>query len=312
MSHPSRLYLLAVFFKVLYVSISVVMFSLVRIVNDIPLTEVMFFRSFFAIIPVGIWLLLRNEARGAFRTSRPFANVKRAILGLTSTILAFMAVQNLPLADAITLQYSQPLFVVAFSAMFLSERVGVFRWGAVIFGFLGVLVVTWPRLTLLSGGLSGLRQGEVIGIGAALAASATIAVVLLVIRDLVRTEKPTTITLYSWLVTSSLLALTASNGWVPLTMLETVILIACGILGGLVQLLMAVSLKFAPASATASFEYTSLILAMTIGYYVFGDAVNLSTLFGGLMVIVSGLAIIWRENRCRLEDEDGIKIMSRG
>jgi len=296
MSEPDKSYLLGIFFKILHVFMAVAMLSLVRAMNEIPVTEVMFFRAAFAILPIVVWLGLRGELRGVFRTRRPLAHVRRTIIGVTCTGLTFVAVQNLPLPEAVTLQYSQPLFVVTFSAMFLRERVGSFQWGAVVFGFLGVLVVSWPNLTLLSRGAD-LSQSEIIGVSAALLASAGVAAVLLLIGDLVRTESPGTISTYTWLISTVLLSFTLFTGWEPLTLKQIVILVLTGIFGGLVQLFMAISLKFAPASTTAPIEYTSLIFATAIGFVFFGDMPGINILTGGVMVITAGLVIIWRENR---------------
>jgi drug/metabolite transporter (DMT)-like permease len=297
MTGPRGSHLKGVLFKVLYVATIVVMLALIKAVENVPVSEVMFFRCFFSIIPIGIWLLLRGELAGAFRTKRLSAHVSRTVVGTISMGLTFVAVQNLPLPEAVTLQYSQPLFVVALSALFIGERVGIFRWGAVVYGFLGVLVVTWPNLTMLSAGTADLSQGEIIGISAALIASAGVAVVLLLVGQLVQTEKPTTITLYFWLISSILLAMTSVTGWVSLTLQQLAILIVCGILGGLAQLFMGISLQAAQASATASFEYTSLIFATAIGFFYFGDVPRINTLVGSLMIIAAGLMIIWREGK---------------
>ncbi|WP_108260872.1 DMT family transporter [Mangrovicoccus ximenensis] len=296
MAASDRSLLVAITLKVLYVLLTVVMLSLVRAMDGVPVTQVMFFRCFFAILPVLAFLAWRSELKGMFRTSRPLAHARRTVMGVTCTGLTFVAVQNLPLPEAVTLQYSQPLFVVALSAIFLGEQVRAFRWGAVAFGFAGVLVVSWPKLTLLAdpGQLS---HAQLVGVSAALAGSAGVATVLLLVGDLVRTERPATITAWSWLVSSSLLAFTAFGGWVMPSLQQAVLLVLTGIIGGTIQLLMAQSLKFAPASATAAFEYTSLIFAAAIGFYVFGDIPGLNTLAGGAMVIAAGLLIIWRERR---------------
>ncbi len=284
-------------FKILYVICIVLMLTLVKLIDDVPLGEVMFFRCFFSILPIAGLLILRGELTAAFRTKRFAGHVTRTCLGLTMMGLTFVSVQALPLPETVTLQYTQPLFVVAFSALFLREAVGVNRWGAVAFGFAGVLVITWPNLSMLTSGSAELTTRELIGIAAALIAAAGVAVVFLLVRGLVKTEKPTTITAYFWLISSSLLALSAFGGGEPLTLEQTALLIACGILGGFGQLCMALSLQAAPASVTASFEYTSLLFAIGLGYFIFGDIPGINTLFGGAMVIAAGLFILWRESR---------------
>lgn len=301
MTQPTASFAKAVTYKILYVLTVVLMLTIVRSQKHIPVGEIMFFRSFFSILPVGAVMLMRGQVRGAFRTKRPLAHVGRTILGMCGMGLTFLAVQNIPLPETVTLQYSQPLFVVAFSAILLGETVGIFRWSAVVVGFAGVLVVTWPNLTMLSSGAAGLSEGEILGVGAALLSSAVVAMVLLAVSNLVRTENGVTITLYFWLVSSCLLALTAFAGWEPLDMHSLVALLGCGILGGIAQLLMAASVQAAPPSTTAAFEYTSLIFASVVGYLMFGDLPGANTLIGGAIVIAAGLAIIHRERQRNIQ-----------
>jgi len=297
LSDPRESQLRGIFFTVLYVICIVLMLTLVKLIDDVPLGELMFFRCFFSILPIAGLLILRGELTAAFRTKRIFGHVTRTTLGLTMMGLTFVAVQALPLPEAVTLQYTQPLFVVAFSALFLREVVGPNRWGAVAFGFLGVLVITWPNLSMLTSGTGELSRAELIGIAAALIAAAGVAVVFLLVRGLVKTEAPTTIAAYFWLISSSLLALSAIGGWVPLTWEQAGLLVLCGILGGFGQLCMALSLQAAPASVTASFEYTSLLFAITLGWLIFDDVPGINTLVGGAMVVAAGLFILWRESR---------------
>ena len=284
-------------FKLLHVACVVAMLSLIKSLAALPLGEVMLFRCFFSIIPIAVWLLMRQEFAGAFRAARPMAHLLRTLIGMTAMGLTFVAVRHLPLPEAITLQYAQPLFVVAFAALFMREAVGAFRWSAVAFGFVGVLIITWPNLTLFGAGAAALSNGQVLGISAALASAAGVAVSLLVVSQLVRTERPATIVIYFWMISSAVLALTAFAGWETPTLEQIAILVASGILGGLAQLFMAESLRWAPASATASLEYTSLLLAITIGYLAFGNVPHPNSLWGGAMVIAAGLVIIWRERR---------------
>jgi len=208
--------------------------------------------------------------------------------------LTFIAVRVLPLPEVVTLQYSQPLFVVAFSALFLREVVGIYRWGAVAFGFVGVLVITWPQFSMMS---ETMTRAQLIGIAATLISAAGMAVSLLLVGQLVRTERPTTIVSYFWLISSAVLATTSIWGWEPLTGGQITILVMSGILGGLAQLFMGESLRWAPASVTASFEYLSLLFAISLGFYAFGDIPGANTLVGAIILVSAGLIIIWRQRQ---------------
>lgn len=286
----------AIFFKIMSVLMIVVMLTCVKAVQDVPVGEIVFFRCFLSIVPFWIWLRWRGESmRSGFRTNRPMANVTRSLLGVTTITLSIIAVRALPLPEAVTLGYTQPLFVVALSALLLAERVRLVRWGAVVFGFAGVVVITWPNLSMLSGGGAAPSRDELLGAGAALTAAATHATTILVIRELVRTERPITIVLWFWMVSSIVLGLTAFFGWVMLTPSQAALLLVAGLFGGLAQMSMAEGLRYAPASMTASFEYASLIFATLLGFLVFGDIPGMNTLTGGAMVIAAGVMIMWRE-----------------
>jgi drug/metabolite transporter (DMT)-like permease len=282
-------------YKVLYVLSVTVMLTLIKSVKGVPLWELMFVRSFLSVVPVAAFLAAHGELRWAFRTAKPLGHLTRTLLGLATMGLTFTAVRALPLPEAVTLQYTQPLFVVALSALVLRERVRVFRWTAVAVGFAGVLIITGPKLTLLSSGA--VSQVEVIGALATLAAAATLATNILVMGSLVRTERSATIVLWFWLYSSAFLALTWPLGWVMLDAKQALMLTLSAFLGGFSQLLMGESLRYAPASTTAPFEYASLIFATVLGYAVFGDVLEPSTLAGAALVVAAGLAIIWRERR---------------
>lgn len=291
--HPLR----GIALKVLHVAMYMVMLAIIKTIEGLPTWELMFFRTFFAILPIAIYLLLRGELVKTLETRRHFGHLLRTILALTTMGMTFIAIHAIPLPEAVTLQYTQPMFVVALSAILLHQRVGAFRWVAVAFGFFGALVIMWPKLTLLSEGTSALSQQELIGAVAALAGAAALALNLLMVGQLVRTEKSTTIALWFGIYSTVLLALTIPFGWVVPSPVQFVLLILTGLIGGIALLIVAESLRAAPAAISAPFEYSSLIFASVLGYFMFGDRPTGHTLAGGGLLILAGLTIIWRERR---------------
>ena len=133
-----------------------------------PAGQIVFFRSFFAIFPIVVFLALARELRTAFHTTRPFSHIARGIVGVASMGLGFFALTRLPLPEAITLNYAQPLLVVVFSAIFLGEIVRVYRWSAVAIGLIGVVIVSWPKLTLFALGRGDGQSTNSLGVVAAL------------------------------------------------------------------------------------------------------------------------------------------------
>ncbi len=124
--------------------------------GQLPAGQLVFFRSFSQSCRSLVYLAYRRELRTAVYTKRPMGHVLRGVIGVSSMGLSFFAVTRLPLPEAITINYAQPLFVVMFSALFLGETVRIHRWSAVTVGLIGVLIVSWPKLSLLSAG-AGMR-----------------------------------------------------------------------------------------------------------------------------------------------------------
>ena len=286
--------------KVASVSVFVAMFALVKAAGQVPAGQIVFFRSFFAILPLLIMLSWQQELRTALHTRHPFSHVARGLVGVSSMSLGFFALTRLPLPEAITLNYAQPLLVVVFSALFLHETIRVYRWSAVAVGLFGVVVVSWPNLTLFAGE-SAMESRQAIGVAAALAGAAISAVAMLLVRRLVHTERTSTIVLW-FSLTASLAALaTIPFGWASLSWPQAALLVGAGICGGVGQVLMTESYRHAEASTVAPFEYTSLILGIVVGYLAFGDVPTPYTIVGGLIVVGAGLFIIWRESQLGLE-----------
>jgi drug/metabolite transporter (DMT)-like permease len=286
-------------FKVSNIFLVTVLLSLIKTVEGMPTTELVFFRSLFAVVPVIIWLSFQSKLRATLHTNKPMAHFTRAVLSLFTMFMTFTAVRSLPLPEAITLQYTQPLFVVALSAILLSEAVGTFRWGAVAVGFVGAIIIMLPKLTLLTSDAA-ISHTELIGTGAALCAAASLAFTLIWLRQLVKTEGSMTITLWLGIYASLLLLLTAPFGWVVPSVDQMGLLVLIGLVGVAVQVLLNESLRAAPASLTAPFEYSSLIFATVIGYFVFDELPKSSTLIGGGILVVAGLTILWRERQTAL------------
>lgn len=291
--------LFGIMLKIISVSSFMVMSACIKASGQVPTGQIVFYRSFFAVIPIALLLLWQKELRTAFHTKHPLSHVLRGVVGVTSMMLGFFGLTRLPLPDAITLHYAQPLLVVVFSAIFLGEVVRFYRWGAVAVGFAGVVIIAWPNLTLLRG--SGLAADQAVGVIATLMAAALSAVSVLLVRRLVMTEKTPTIVLW-FSVTAAVVGLcTLPFGWEPLSLMQTLFLVTAGLAGGVGQILMTQCYRYAPLSTIAPFEYTSIILAIVVGFFAFGDVPTPYMLSGGAIVVGAGLFIMWREHQLGLK-----------
>jgi drug/metabolite transporter (DMT)-like permease len=123
--------LIGIALKIVSVAIFVGMSSFIKASGQLPAGQIVFFRSFFAIFPILIFLAYQKELRTALVTKRPLNHILRGGVGVTSMALGFFALTRLPLPEAITLNYAQPLLVVVFSALFIGEKIWVYRWSAV-------------------------------------------------------------------------------------------------------------------------------------------------------------------------------------
>lgn len=287
--------MLGIGLKIASVAVFMMMSTLLKAAEGIPLGQLVFFRSFFAIIAVIAYLAWRGQLQGAFHTRNAAGHFFRGLIGVISMSMSFYALIKLPLPEAIAINYASPLIAVILGAVILHEVVRLYRWTAVVIGLFGVLVIVWPRLTLFTSGNIG--QDEALGALAALAAAASSAVAMMLVRTLVQTERTSTIVIY-FSVSATLLSLVSLPfGWVMPTAGQFAMLIGAGFAGGIAQILLTGSYRYAPMSTIAPFEYTSLLLSLAIGYLLFSDVPTLEMLVGGSIVVAAGIYIIYREHQ---------------
>lgn len=249
------------------------MFICVKAVSDdVPLGEIVFFRSFFAIVPLIIFLWLRSEFPGGLATKRPGAHVLRSCFGAVALFASFAAIQRLNLAEAILIAQLSPILLAIAAVILLSERMTVWRIGGLGLGFLGVIVLVWPEL---DGGSA--DRSRLIGYGIGLASATLSALALIMVRSLNKTESPGAIALY-FVLTSMLGALlTIPWGWIMPEGLTLLLLIAAGLFGGFAHIAMTLAFRYAEASRLAPFEYVALLWPLLADLLIF--RLELSTAF---------------------------------
>jgi drug/metabolite transporter (DMT)-like permease len=253
-----------------------------------------FFRSFFAMFPIMGWLATRGELKSAFKTDNPVGHFYRGFIGVLSMTLGFFGVVHLPLPEYIAIGYAMPLFSVIAGAVLLKEEIRRYRWGAVIAGFIGVLIIFWPRLEMIRSGALG--TNGTLGALAILGSASLAAIAMVHVRQLVRTESTPTIVLYFSLSATVFSLMTLPFGWEPMSWTAVTLLVAAGFIGGVGQILLTESYRYADVSAVAPFEYTSIIWATIIGYFVFNELPDGTLLFGTVIVIGAGIFILYRES----------------
>jgi drug/metabolite transporter (DMT)-like permease len=264
-----------------------------------PIGEIVFFRSAFALLPLLVWLRWRGDLINAVRTRNVAGHLLRGLIGTCAMFSGFVALTFLPLSDAVAIGYAAPLITVALAALVLKERVRAYRWAAVVVGFAGVLIMLAPHMN--AGVIArGLSADPAIGVlfallGAFCGAGATIQV-----RRLTETEKTGAIVLYFSLLSSLLGLVTIALGWRWPGLGDFGLLVVTGILGGVGQILLTQSYRFGDASLVAPFEYTTMLWAILIGWFMFGQWPQEAVIAGGAIVCAAGLFVVWRERRLQL------------
>jgi drug/metabolite transporter (DMT)-like permease len=278
-----------------------VMAALVRSLGEaIPVGQVVFFRAGFAIVPVVVIYALRNELTAAVHTKRLPGHVGRGLIGLVGMFCTFSALARLPLAEVTAIAFAGPLITVALAAILLNERVRIYRWSAVGVGFFGVLVMLAPHFDvarLTSGNASTQMLGAILAFtGAWCNAGAVIQT-----RRLTDSETTSSIVFYFSLICAVGGLLTLPFGWAVPATWQLAALVLTGLLGGLGHLILTESYRYAPASVIAPFDYSAILFAFLLGYFMFGEVPTPVVIVGAAIVVVAGLFVLWRERQLGLK-----------
>lgn len=267
--------------------------------NHVPPGQAVFFRSFFALLVILLWLAQRGDLATGLRVTNPLGHFWRGFIGTSAMAMNFAALGLLPLPEVTAIGYVAPLLTVVFAAMFLGENVRLFRLTAVGIGLFGVFIVLWPRLTILGG--SDPYNVATLGVMFVLGSAVFRALAQIHIRKLVQTEQTSAIVFYFSLTATGLSLLTLPFGWVIPTATEFLLLAGAGLIGGLAQILLTSCYRYAPASVVAPFDYASMLFALVIGYVWFDEIPTAMMLVGASVVIFAGVLIIWRERQLGLQ-----------
>lgn len=220
------------------------------------------------------------------KTSRPGLQFTRSILLLSATVFFFTAIQYLPLADAVAINFVAPLIVTALSIPFLGEKVGIRRWIAIFVGFAGVLVIIRP-------GVGQMHWAAILPLGTAIC----YAIYQILTRIASRTEDPKTSLFWTSAVGILVTSAAVPFFWKTPDAEAWALMISTGLLFGLGHYLLIRGFEVTPASILSPFHYTQIIWATLGGYLAFGNLPDEFTITGAAIVIGSGLYVWWREAR---------------
>ena len=271
----------------LYMFISICAFSIMDLIvkwsENYPIGEVLFFRGFCGMIPI-FFLIPKERYFNFYKTNRPFLHFKRCVSGLVAIVAIFIALRNLPLATVVSITFAAPIFTTIMSIFFLSEKVGLYRWLAVLVGFVGILIISEP-------GFSSLNFYYIYPIIFCLGLS----YVAIAIKQLSSTEPVWLIGLYFSFSIMIMSFFTLPQGWIMPNLKDLFLLCMVGILGGLANLWLTQSYKFAEVSLVTPLKYLALLFAIFFGYIFWDETPTIKTLLGAALVIISSIIIFRRE-----------------
>ena len=267
--------------------LSVCAFSIMDLIvkwsDNYPLGQVIFFRGFFGLV-FYYFIIPKKRIKDFYFTKRPLLHLSRCFFGLAALLSIFTALRNLPLATVVSITFAAPIFTTIFSIFFLSEKVGYFRWLAVIVGFVGILIISEP-------GFSSLNIYYVFPVIFVLGMS----YVAISIRQLSSTEPVWLISLFFSAAITIAGIFTIPFGWLMPSFIDLILLSMIGFFGGVANLWLSQSYKFSEVSLVTPLKYLALVFAIGFGYLIWQEIPSSKTLIGSALVITSSIIIFRRE-----------------
>ncbi len=275
----------------IYKSISVLFFVLMSVCikatgDNLPLFEVVFFRSFFALIPLFLVIFYFNLKITSINNYK--LHFFRGLVGIAAMSLFFISLRYVPLIEMQTISYSSVFFISILSIFFLGEKIGYRRVIAIIVGFIGVVIILKPDVNLFS-------NYSVLP----LLASIFLSMAVVILKKILLTNN-NILSVWTFTLFATLFSLFFFNDdWIWPNNFDLVLLIASGILGFVAQLCLSKSFQLADASVLAPLDFTSVIWAFLIGYIIFGEFLSREVLLGGPLILLSVGYIFYRETVLR-------------
>lgn len=282
------------------------MAAFIKAADNVPAGQAMFFRSVLALPVILIWMVTHGGIRKGIATTSRRNHAVRGIVGSCSMGLGFAGLKFLPLPEVTAIQFVTPIATVLLAALILGERFRLVRIAAVMLGFVGVVIIVAPRLSV------GLGSVEALGVLLVLGSAFLAALAQIFVKGMAGQESTTAIVFWFTATSSVLSLVTIPFGWVWPTGPEAGFLIGAGLLGGVGQILLTSSYRFADAGVLAPFTYVSMLWSVLIGFIWFNEIPTLGMLAGAALVICAGVIIVLRERQLGLDATARRKVKAKG
>lgn len=257
--------------------------------------EIAFYRNLVACVPFLMAIFMFGRREILVIQSKPRAIALRAVLGTVTLITTFAAYSLMPMAETAVLLFTASLFVPVLGVAILGEKVGPYRWTAVLVGFVGVAIMVNPT-----------GETNTLGVTLALCAALMQAFMSTLLRHMSGHERPETITFYFFVIGTFVTGLALPFVATGPTLAEIPLFFGIGLSGAAAQWLYSTALKNTPLAVVAIFNYSSIVWAMLFGWLIWNDWPLPIVLAGSVVVIASNMLIVWRENRLRKSIEENI------
>jgi drug/metabolite transporter (DMT)-like permease len=253
---------------------------------DHSVIEIAFYRNLVACVPFFFIMFVFGRGEVLIIQSRPKIITLRAFLGSISLVATFGAYSLMPMAETAVLLFTASLFAPILGVIFLHEKVGPFRWSAVLIGFVGILIMLGPSGTM-----------NILGVTLAMTAALLQGFLTILLRHLGGHERPETVSLYFFLIGTLITGMAMPFVATRPAVEEIPLIFGVGFSGAAAQWLYSVALKNAPAAIVAVFNYSSIVWATLFGWLIWKDWPLPMVFAGSAVVIASNLLIVWRESK---------------
>ena len=259
-----------------------------NLVNKYPVLQINFFICIFALIPitavlalVGNWSVLINN--------KIHIQLFRGFLGIIGGALVVNSFKYHSLTEIYPILFSAPLILTILSYFILREKVGIRRWAAVFIGFLGVLVVSRPGTVHFTIPLFGLFVAAIIG-----------ALNVIMIRQYANNQSSLAFSFYATVGAMFVSGIFTFQNFVSVSFGDLILFTICGVIGGVGALCISEASKILESSVYAPIQYIQLVVGLIMGYLVFRDLPDTFEIIGSVIIVLSGLFIIYRENKLNI------------
>ena len=255
------------------------------LVSSYSILEINFFISIFTLIPISLSLSFLKSWK-VLVNNKIHVQILRGFLGFVCSVLILNSFKDHSFSEIYPILFSAPLILTIFSYFLLKEQIGVRRWSAVLIGFVGVLIVSRPGTIHFSWPLFGL-----------FVAATILATNIIIIRSLSKSHSAIAFTFYGSVVNFILSGLLSINNFIQPTIYDLFIFLFCGIICGIASLCISGASKILESSILAPIQYIQIVAGFILGYYFFGDVPDYFEIVGSIIIIFSGLFIIYRQNK---------------